>query len=64
MPPIKNVYQQKTRNPEIIRKYLAGQTLRQLAAEYGVSFQRIHQILEQNEIKLRKTGRPAAGPPD
>jgi Mor family transcriptional regulator len=34
------------RNEEIRARYKAGETLEQLAKEYGVSFQRIQQIIK------------------
>jgi DNA-directed RNA polymerase specialized sigma subunit len=35
------------RNQEVIRAYKAGLTLRQCAERFGVSMQRIHQIIEK-----------------
>ena len=35
-----------SRNKEICEQYKAGKTLRELAAEYKISFQRIHQIIQ------------------
>ena len=34
------------RNEEIRSRYKAGETLEQLAAEYGISFQRVQQIIK------------------
>lgn len=37
----------KARNQRILTRYEAGETLQELANAYGVSYQRIHQIVDQ-----------------
>ena len=45
------------RNKEIIEKYEKdNKTIRDLATEYGVKFQRIHQILRTHRVKMRDPG--------
>ncbi len=41
--------EKKVRNAKIVEAYLKGGiTMRELAVEYGISRQRVHQILEQS----------------
>lgn len=43
------------RNDEIVAKRLSGDTLRQLALEYGISYERVRMIIQSYKIR---TGLP------
>jgi len=46
------------RNTQICKLYKAGKNCRQLSKQFNLTFQRIHQILINNNIQLRIKGRP------
>jgi hypothetical protein len=45
------------RDDQIVSLYLEGQTLKQLAKTYGISHERVRQMLHRQGIKLRPRGR-------
>lgn len=44
------------RNSDIVSAYLAGQTVTSLAAEHGVSRQRVNQLVRAAGVGYRKPG--------
>ena len=46
-----------TRNAEIVIRYNDGESIREIAAALGVTFQRVHQILVREGVVLRKRGK-------
>ena len=47
------------RTEALIASYLAGGTIRSVALEYGITFQRVQQILARQNVKRRPVGHPA-----
>ena len=50
---------QARRNLEIYLRYLAGETAGELAADYGLTRQRIHQIYRREAVLLGSWGKDA-----
>ena len=49
------------RNRQIVDRYAAGGTLAEVATEFGISRQRVHQIISRDAPHL--LGRPPGAPP-
>lgn len=43
-----------SRTQEIAKAYLSGKSIREVAAEFDVSFQYVHQVLVRNKIERRR----------
>ena len=46
------------RNAEIIRRYASGEGISELAREYGISPQRVFQIVKKSPANTGETSRP------
>jgi acyl CoA:acetate/3-ketoacid CoA transferase len=63
IPPSLSIHNKVERNEEIVRLYTAGHVPQYLGDLYGISKERVRQILRQAGVALRRSGNPGEDPP-